>query len=306
MSMSCLFQPTSANARSKKIHHHLGQPETLDDWWRTQNAKGTELTFKSGDEMILRTARVILNRAIRRAKRKILDFFRDPANTRDMWRGIQTITTITILTKLRCEGLWGVNSRKAPGPDNIPRWVIRKCADQLACVLTDIFNTLLDQAKVTSCFKTSTIIPVPLLAKDEQSLPAPAHPHYILQEHHREHPDQLLLHVVWRLQSLWLEEYEESGGDNEEDHWDFSPPPFMTLPPSTACAELGILSETPPILTLDCFPCWVLERGPAAFGARPQGSIKWSPMSSDCWTLSDNCHLFWIPCFIKIFVCCCT
>ena len=26
-----------------------------------------------------------------------------------------------------------------------------------------------------------------------------------------------------------------------------------------------------------------------------------SPMSSDCWTLSDNCHLFWIHCFLKIF-----
>lgn len=54
-----------------------------------------------------------------------------------------------------------VNTRKAPGPDNIPGQVPRECADQLACVLTDIFNTLLDQTIVPSCFKTAIIIPVP-------------------------------------------------------------------------------------------------------------------------------------------------
>ncbi|KAI3364741.1 hypothetical protein L3Q82_000897 [Scortum barcoo] len=43
----------------------------------------------------------------------------------------------------------------------IPGRVLRECADQLACVLTDIFNTSLSQAKVPSCFKTATIIPVP-------------------------------------------------------------------------------------------------------------------------------------------------
>ncbi|KAI3363046.1 hypothetical protein L3Q82_011704, partial [Scortum barcoo] len=49
---------------------------------------------------------------------------------------------------------------RAPGPDNIPGRVLRECADQLACVLTDIFNTSLSQAKVPLCFKTATIIPV--------------------------------------------------------------------------------------------------------------------------------------------------
>ena len=37
--------------------------------------------------------------------------------------------------------LRSVNSRKALGPDNIPGWVLREYADQLACVLTDFFNT---------------------------------------------------------------------------------------------------------------------------------------------------------------------
>ncbi|KAI3366460.1 hypothetical protein L3Q82_000594 [Scortum barcoo] len=54
-----------------------------------------------------------------------------------------------------------VKTSKAPGPDNIPGRVLRECADQLACVLTDIFNTSLSQAKVPTCFKAATIIPVP-------------------------------------------------------------------------------------------------------------------------------------------------
>lgn len=46
-------------------------------------------------------------------------------------------------------------------PDNIQGWVLKACADQLVCVLTDISNILLDQATVLLCFKTATIIPVP-------------------------------------------------------------------------------------------------------------------------------------------------
>ncbi len=65
-------------------------------------------------------------------------------DTADMWRSLRRVKT-----------------RKAPGPDNIPGRVLRECADQLACVFTDIFNTSLDQAKVPSCFKSATIIPVP-------------------------------------------------------------------------------------------------------------------------------------------------
>ncbi len=54
-----------------------------------------------------------------------------------------------------------VNAQKAAGPDNIPGRVLKECADQLAPVLTDIFNISLDQAVVPSCFKTAIIIPVP-------------------------------------------------------------------------------------------------------------------------------------------------
>ncbi len=54
-----------------------------------------------------------------------------------------------------------INARKAPGPDNIPGRVLRHCAVELTDVFTDIFNISLSQAVVPTCFKATTIIPVP-------------------------------------------------------------------------------------------------------------------------------------------------
>ncbi|KAI3352553.1 hypothetical protein L3Q82_005498 [Scortum barcoo] len=51
-----------------------------------------------------------------------------------------------------------INPRKAAGPDNISGRVLKGCAYQLTEVLTDIFNTSLQQA-VPTCLKTATIIP---------------------------------------------------------------------------------------------------------------------------------------------------
>lgn len=59
-----------------------------------------------------------------------------------------------------------VNTRKVMAPDNIPGWVLNECADQLAPILTDIFNTSLNQAVVPSYFKNATIIPVPQKSND--------------------------------------------------------------------------------------------------------------------------------------------
>eukprot|EP00061_Rhincodon_typus_P003468 g20164.t1 len=55
----------------------------------------------------------------------------------------------------------GVNPRKAPGLDGVPGRALRSCVDQLVEVFTDIFNLSLLQAKVPTCFKKATIIPVP-------------------------------------------------------------------------------------------------------------------------------------------------
>ncbi len=54
-----------------------------------------------------------------------------------------------------------INARKAPGPDNIPGRVLRDCAVELTDVFTDIVNISLSQAVVPTCFKATTIIPVP-------------------------------------------------------------------------------------------------------------------------------------------------
>ena len=70
-------------------------------------------------------------------------------------------TALTLSMAVVRKTLGKVNVRKAAGPGNIPGRVLRECADQLAQVLTDIFNTSLEQTFVQSCFKSTTIIPVP-------------------------------------------------------------------------------------------------------------------------------------------------
>ncbi|KAI5628338.1 gastrula zinc finger protein XlCGF28.1-like [Silurus asotus] len=54
-----------------------------------------------------------------------------------------------------------VKTRKAAGPNGITGQVLKACADQLAPVFTEIFNLSLEQSVVPSCFKQSTIVPVP-------------------------------------------------------------------------------------------------------------------------------------------------
>ncbi len=54
-----------------------------------------------------------------------------------------------------------VNIRKAVGLDGIPGRVLRACAFQLAGIFTDIFNMSLSLSVVPSCFKKSTIVPIP-------------------------------------------------------------------------------------------------------------------------------------------------
>ncbi|MCI4378698.1 hypothetical protein PGIGA_G00218730 [Pangasianodon gigas] len=50
---------------------------------------------------------------------------------------------------------------KAAGPDNIPWRALRVCSLELADVLTDIYNLSFAQASVPSCFKSTTIVPLP-------------------------------------------------------------------------------------------------------------------------------------------------
>jgi hypothetical protein len=54
-----------------------------------------------------------------------------------------------------------VNIHKAVGPDGLPGFVLRACADQLASVLPDVFNLSLTESIMPTCFKQTTILPVP-------------------------------------------------------------------------------------------------------------------------------------------------
>ncbi len=51
--------------------------------------------------------------------------------------------------------------KKAPGPDCVTPVCLKSCADQLAPIFTQIFNRSLELCEVPSCFKRSTIIPIP-------------------------------------------------------------------------------------------------------------------------------------------------
>eukprot|EP00061_Rhincodon_typus_P005060 g24079.t1 len=53
-----------------------------------------------------------------------------------------------------------VNPRKVMGPDGVPSRALRSCTAQLVEVFTDIFTLPILRAKVSTCFKNSTIIPV--------------------------------------------------------------------------------------------------------------------------------------------------
>jgi hypothetical protein len=54
-----------------------------------------------------------------------------------------------------------VNIHKTAEPDGLPGRVLRACTDQLASVFTDIFNLSLTESVIPTCFKQTTIVPVP-------------------------------------------------------------------------------------------------------------------------------------------------
>ena len=50
---------------------------------------------------------------------------------------------------------------KAPGPDEIPCWLLKDNADILACPLTTIMNSSFREAHVPQSWKRANIIPIP-------------------------------------------------------------------------------------------------------------------------------------------------
>ncbi|KAI3364745.1 hypothetical protein L3Q82_000901 [Scortum barcoo] len=145
--------------------------------------KARDAAFRSGDRLALRAARRQLTAGVKRAKtayaQRIQGHFTDPSlpdalnnfyarfddpNTSPSTRftpppGEEPLRVTAAEVR---RTLQRINPRKAAGPDNISGRVLKGCAYQLTEVLTDIFNTSLQQAAVPTCLKTATIIPIPI------------------------------------------------------------------------------------------------------------------------------------------------
>eukprot|EP00061_Rhincodon_typus_P014776 g42060.t1 len=71
-------------------------------------------------------------------------------------------TCVPSVTALKVRSVFlGVSSRKARGPGGVPSRALGSCVDQLVVVFTDIFNLSLPETEVPTCFKKTTIIPIP-------------------------------------------------------------------------------------------------------------------------------------------------
>ena len=74
--------------------------------------------------------------------------------------------------KINCKGvtklLKNQNIHKATGPDSIPSFILKSAADQLAPILTDIFQTSINTGEVPQEWGDANI--VPLFKKDERHL----------------------------------------------------------------------------------------------------------------------------------------
>jgi hypothetical protein len=142
-----------------------------------------------------------LRKAIKQAKHRYRDKVESQFNSSDkrsMWQGLQTVMDYkrktshvllpdrvnTILTRFEdntqlltqpaikdcglsfsvanlSKTFQCVNPTKAAGPNGIASRVLRACADQLAGVFADIFNLSLSQSVIPTCFKMTTIVPIP-------------------------------------------------------------------------------------------------------------------------------------------------
>ncbi|KAI3367977.1 hypothetical protein L3Q82_026798 [Scortum barcoo] len=112
--------------------------------------KARNTAFRSGDAQAYSTARAELKRGIKKpkhryAKGKVEKHFTNSNPRRAV--------------------LGRIVVHKAAGPDGIPGRVLRACSGELAEVLTDIFNLSLAHAVVPTCFKSTSIIPVPKNSK---------------------------------------------------------------------------------------------------------------------------------------------
>ncbi|KAK1798910.1 hypothetical protein P4O66_007179 [Electrophorus voltai] len=134
--------------------------------------KARDIALMARDAEAYSSARANLKRGIRKAKHTYKLSIEEHFHSSDPHRINRQLTTWDgppphkgeppmLSTEDVRSVLNRVNARKAAGPDVVPGCVLRACAEQLAQVFTDIFNLSLAQAAVPTCWKTSTITPVP-------------------------------------------------------------------------------------------------------------------------------------------------
>jgi len=54
-----------------------------------------------------------------------------------------------------------INTRKAPGPDNLPNWILKEFAFILSDPLCCVFNTSIQQGRVPSLWRKANVVPIP-------------------------------------------------------------------------------------------------------------------------------------------------
>ncbi|KAI3363457.1 hypothetical protein L3Q82_012067, partial [Scortum barcoo] len=111
--------------------------------------KARNTAFRSGDAQAYSTARAELKRGIKKAKHRYKGKVEKHFTNSNPRRAV----------------LGRIVVHKAAGPDGIPGRVLRACSGKPAEVLTDIFNLSLAHAVVPTCFKSTSIIPVPKNSK---------------------------------------------------------------------------------------------------------------------------------------------
>ncbi|KAJ8381297.1 hypothetical protein SKAU_G00020750 [Synaphobranchus kaupii] len=57
--------------------------------------------------------------------------------------------------------LKNINGRKATGPDGIPSWLLKEHAEDLAPVITHLFNQSFTEGKLPSFWKSANVVPIP-------------------------------------------------------------------------------------------------------------------------------------------------
>ncbi|KAK3538731.1 hypothetical protein QTP86_014323, partial [Hemibagrus guttatus] len=134
--------------------------------------KARNAAFRSGDTQAYSTSRANLMRGIKKAKYcyklKVEEHFSnsDPRRIDNKEKIISTRPSedhqpFTLTSTDVYNVLSWINAHKAAGPDGIPGRVLRACAEELAGVFTDIFNLSLAHSVMPTCFKSTSIVPVP-------------------------------------------------------------------------------------------------------------------------------------------------